>query len=174
MSLLITQLIDPLEQMQLFLKVEQDRIQIALQEALTNAVLHGNLEMDSELRQEDEQVYTQLAAVRQMIWPYCDRRVHVTATFTSDRVKYIIRDEGPGFDPNSVQDPTTVGNVGRVGGRGLMLIRSFVDDVSFNAQGSEITLVKYTSRENTMPAQTAQPDDLVVSADVLLFEFDEP
>jgi anti-sigma regulatory factor (Ser/Thr protein kinase) len=56
-----------------------------------------------------------------------------------------IRDEGPGFDPSSLPDPTDPENIGKISGRGLLLIRTFMDDVRFNETGNEITLVKKKS-----------------------------
>ena len=55
---------------------------------------------------------------------------------------YVVRDEGPGFDPARLPDPTDPANLERVGGRGLMLIRTFMDQVSHNSRGNEITMIK--------------------------------
>ncbi len=54
----------------------------------------------------------------------------------------IIRDEGKGFDPNSLPDPTDPVNLDKVSGRGLLLMRTFVDGVRFNECGNEVTLIK--------------------------------
>ena len=50
-------------------------------------------------------------------------------------------DEGAGFDPESIPDPTTPQNVVREGGRGLFLMRELLDDVQFNALGNSVTLI---------------------------------
>jgi anti-sigma regulatory factor (Ser/Thr protein kinase) len=57
-------------------------------------------------------------------------------------VTITICDEGPGFDPSSLPDPTDPENIGKISGRGLLLIRTFMDDVKFNDSGNEITLFK--------------------------------
>ncbi len=119
------------------------RLGVALQESLSNAVNHGNLELDSELRQEDESIYYVLAETRCVQWPYCDRKVRVFASFRTDQIKFVIRDEGPGFNHVQTSDPTDEENLSRVGGRGLLLIRTFMDDVYHNERGNEITLVKH-------------------------------
>ena len=134
---------------------------IALSESLSNAINHGNLEMDSELRQEDESVYYDLAAARRVMWPYCDRKVHVFASYSRDRVKFVIRDEGPGFNVNKVKDPTDEDNIERIGGRGLLLIRAFMDEVSHNHRGNEITLVKYTSAGAELLARMTDPHAVI-------------
>lgn len=131
------------------------RIGVALHESLSNAIHHGNLELDSELRQEDESIYYELAAARKLMWPYCDRRVHVFASLNSDRIRFVIRDQGPGFNHQKVLDPTQEENMDRIGGRGLLLIRSFMDEVTYNARGNEISLVKYTSAARKLLADLA-------------------
>jgi hypothetical protein len=60
-------------------------------------------------------------------------------------VKFVIRDEGPGFNHQMVLDPTEAETIGRIGGRGLLLIRRFMDEVSYNRRGNEMTLQKFTS-----------------------------
>lgn len=155
------------------------RIGVALHESMSNAINHGNLELDSELRQEDERIYYELAEARKLMWPFCDRRVHVFASLNNDHVRFVIRDEGPGFNHQKVRDPLQEENMDRVGGRGLLLIRSFMDDVSYNSAGNEITLVKYTSAAKKMLAGMAEKkqkptaSEIENSGRVILFD-DEP
>lgn len=118
------------------------RVGVALQEALTNAIYHGNLEVSSDLRQEDEKIYYDLAEQRRHLSPYRDRKVTVHARFERDEATYTIRDEGPGFDTSSLDRPIELEDLMRVGGRGMLLIRTFMDSVSHNGSGNEITLVK--------------------------------
>jgi CheY-like chemotaxis protein/anti-sigma regulatory factor (Ser/Thr protein kinase) len=114
----------------------------ALNEALRNALDHGNLELDSSLREADDGSYERLREKRQHESPYRDRRVHVEARFTRNEATYIIRDEGPGFDVSALPDPTDPENLLKPSGRGIMLMRTFMDVVSFNDRGNEVTLVK--------------------------------
>jgi len=118
------------------------RVGVALQEALTNAVYHGNLEVSSDLRQDDEKVYFELAEQRRHLPPYRGRRVYVHARFERDTATYTIRDEGPGFDTTALDRPIELEDLMRVGGRGMLLIRTFMDEVSHNPTGNQITLVK--------------------------------
>jgi CheY-like chemotaxis protein/anti-sigma regulatory factor (Ser/Thr protein kinase) len=140
-----------LARLQLCDPTEQIRLGVALEEALLNAIFHGNLEVSSELRQEDERIYYQLAEERRRQPPYRDRKVYFTFKMTREQACCSIRDEGPGFDPSGLPDPTDPENLGRVGGRGLLLIRTFMDEVEFNEKGNGITLVKYRNR----PAEAA-------------------
>ena len=118
------------------------RVCIALEESLLNAILHGNLELSSDLRQDGEEAYYRLAEERRGTAPFRDRHVFCSARLSRAEVSVTIRDEGPGFDPSTLPDPTDPANLGRIGGRGLLLIRTFMDSVTHNQSGNEITLVK--------------------------------
>jgi CheY-like chemotaxis protein len=142
---LVNRLQHNLDRLQIFDQSMHLRIGMALREALVNAVEHGNLEADSELRETDDSLYRQLVAQRCQEAPYNQRQVTVTARESRLGVTYIIGDDGPGFDPASLPDPTDPANLEKTSGRGLLLMRSFMDEVSHNASGNEITLVKYAS-----------------------------
>ena len=90
-------------------------LRVALGEALANAILYGN-------RQDPQ------------------KRVRVRAELRPGEAVVTITDEGPGFDPGSVQDPTIPEHRGRSHGRGLFLLRSLADEVRFNEAGNSVTL----------------------------------
>jgi serine/threonine-protein kinase RsbW len=92
-------------------------VRLALEEALINAIKHGN--------QFD-----------------CSKRVHISYRVLPERVDIHISDEGCGFDPKDVPDPTTVENLERPSGRGLMLMRHYMCHVSFNHKGNAVTMSK--------------------------------
>ena len=118
------------------------RVGVALQEALSNALYHGNLEVSSDLRQDDEREFYSLATTRRIEEPYRDRRIQVHARLDREEVTYTIEDEGPGFDTSTLDRPIDPEDLMRIGGRGMLLIRTFMDEVAFNAEGNRITLVK--------------------------------
>jgi CheY-like chemotaxis protein/anti-sigma regulatory factor (Ser/Thr protein kinase) len=118
------------------------QVGVALNEALTNASHHGNLEIESKVREQGMDAYFALVEERRSQEPYRSRRVHVQARFRPDEAVVVVRDEGPGFDPSRVPDPRDPANLARPHGRGLMLIRTFMDDARHNATGNEITMVK--------------------------------
>jgi CheY-like chemotaxis protein/anti-sigma regulatory factor (Ser/Thr protein kinase) len=115
---------------------------VAMHEALTNAILHGNLELESTLKEEDEKAFYRLAAERRRLAPYGDRRVTVDVKLSRKEAVFVVRDEGNGFDPAMLPDPTDPANLGRIHGRGLLLIQTFMDHVEHNGKGNEITMVK--------------------------------
>jgi CheY-like chemotaxis protein len=139
---IIGQLEANLNRMQLCDETGLIRVAIALREALVNAIYHGNLDLTSALLEDDERQFAALAARRQREDPYARRRVHLLARETRSEVTYVIRDEGQGFDVASLPDPTLPQNLERRTGRGLFLIRTFMDEVSHNPVGNEITMLK--------------------------------
>lgn len=122
------------------------QVGIALMEAISNAMVRGNLEVGSELRRTDRDAYDRLIEERQREEPYRSRHITVTANETPEGVRYTVEDQGPGFDPEIVPDPTTAENLLAVSGRGIMLMRTFMDEVEFNDRGNVVTLVKLDPR----------------------------
>lgn len=121
------------------------RVCIALEEALRNALFHGNLEISSEVREGDPEQYADVLAQRLAGDPWRCRRLHVQVRLSRKEGTFVIRDEGPGFDPASLPDPTDPANLEKVSGRGLLLMRTFMDEVRFNATGNEVTMIKHAS-----------------------------
>ena len=115
---------------------------MALMEALSNAIIHGNLEVGSEMRDRGTGEYYELIRRRRGEEPYSRRKVRCVARESPRRVEYVIEDEGPGFDPASLPDPESPENLMHVRGRGLLLIRTFMDSVRHNGKGNQITMIK--------------------------------
>jgi CheY-like chemotaxis protein len=118
------------------------QVNSALSEAIANAVEHGSLELDSELREAHDGSYYHLGHERRKRAPYRDRRVYVSATLNQNEATYVVRDEGPGFDTSSLPNPKDPENLVKAGGRGILLIRMFMDAVRFDETGNQITMVK--------------------------------
>jgi CheY-like chemotaxis protein len=123
---------------------ETARIQlsVALREAIVNAILHGNLGLGSDLKESDPDAHDQLYQARRKELPYRERRVTITLVERSNEVTYIVTDDGPGFDLSTVPDPNDPANLERTSGRGLFLIRTFMDEVTHSDGGRTITMVK--------------------------------
>lgn len=92
-------------------------IRLALEEALVNAIKHGN-QMDRS------------------------KKVTVVSVVHAERIEIHITDEGSGFDPGDVPDPTAVENIERPCGRGLMLMRHYMTEVSFSGRGNSVRMAK--------------------------------
>ncbi len=121
-----------------------DRLQVAvaLREALVNAIYHGNLEVPSSLREDPNPTYEAEADRRRGMAPYADRHVTFVATHTRGHARYEVEDEGPGFDPSTLVDPTSGPALELAHGRGLVLIRTFMDSVEHSARGNRVVLQK--------------------------------
>lgn len=160
-SRLIHPLVDHLQQivtgMRFCDETGRIRIGIALEEALLNALYHGNLEITSEqLREERSNMVSagpsNIVDTRRVQEPYQKRRIEVKVRITPSEARFVIRDEGPGFNPNDVPDPTDPANLERESGRGLLLMRTFMDDVHYNGVGNEVTMVKRRERNGQAAA----------------------
>ncbi len=115
---------------------------VAVTESLDNALYHGNLELCSDLREQSGSRWEKAIAERRQLSPYKDRQIFVRTELSRQEVVISIRDEGPGFNPQNLPDPTDADHLDCPCGRGVFLIRSFMDEVRYNDKGNEITLVK--------------------------------
>lgn len=92
-------------------------IKLAVEEALVNAIKHGN-QMDRA------------------------KKVRIAYRVEGERFDIRIADEGPGFDPADVPDPTCAENLERPCGRGLMLMRHYMNSVQYNESGNTVAMTK--------------------------------
>jgi CheY-like chemotaxis protein/anti-sigma regulatory factor (Ser/Thr protein kinase) len=155
-SSLVPPLVDQLQQaiacMELVDDTARIQIAVALEEALLNALYHGNLELSSEELEESRSnllapAKSNPVAERCAQLPYRDRRIHVHAQLSHEEARFTIRDDGRGFDPSKVLDPADPANLTRESGRGLVLMRMFMDEVIRNEVGNEVCLVKRRERK---------------------------
>jgi len=123
------------------------RIGVALKEALLNALFHGSLEIGKEQMEQvqhkllDEKD-TSLVEQHSAQAPYRDRRILIDVRICEDEARFVVRDDGPGFDVAAVPDPSAPGALEAEKGRGLSLMRTFMDEVTFNDAGNEVTMIK--------------------------------
>jgi len=101
-------------------KAEIFAIRLALEEVLVNAIKHGNK-------------YDQ------------NKSIQVDHEIDENRVVFTITDEGEGFHPADVPDPTADENLEKPCGRGLMLMQAFMDEVVYNNRGNQVRLIKRKS-----------------------------
>jgi serine/threonine-protein kinase RsbW len=121
---------------------EELSVELALREALNNAVLHGNRLDPSKL-------------VR--IYCRCE---------WGKELSVLIKDQGRGFDPSATPDPLAVENLQAEHGRGILLMRSQMDEVSFGCGGREVRMRKRVSHgRRTMPEESGQSDRRSPAAD---------
>jgi serine/threonine-protein kinase RsbW len=109
-------------------KVVLDKVELALQEALNNAVLHA-----------------------------CggDPKKKVVVCCLCDETKgmlLVVRDHGPGFDPKKIPDPTKAENLYAAHGRGIFLMRELMDEVQFEEGGRVVVMKKTGTRQRSRPS----------------------
>ncbi len=102
-------------------------VKISLEEALINAIKHGN-KLDPK------------------------KKVHIEASVTPKETEIIIEDEGPGFRRKNVPDPTAEENLLKCSGRGILLMETYMDRVEYSKSGRRVRMIK----RNARPAKRAQ------------------
>jgi CheY-like chemotaxis protein len=149
---LVDPLIDLLLQMMMGMKLCDStgrlRVGLAIEHALLNAMYRGNLEISAEQMRSTRELLIQeppvagLVAQRLVQAPYCNRKIYLDVKMSPVEAIFSVRDEGPGFDVSRLPgqgDPETLESEG---GHGLLLMQTFMDEVKFNAQGNEVTMLK--------------------------------
>ncbi len=91
------------------------KIMVATLEAVNNAIKHGNKEI-------------------------ADKLVDVVIEFTDNELKITVTDQGEGFDPEQIPDPTLPANIEALSGRGVFLMTKLSDEISFNEKGNMVTM----------------------------------
>ena len=120
---------------------------VALEEALLNALLHGNLEL-SPSEVQSVRAATLQGETCDLVAQRCEqdairhRTIYFQYQLTHELAHVVIRDSGEGFDTSLIPTSGDAEAIESEGGRGLVLIQNFMDEVRFNDQGNEITLVK--------------------------------
>ena len=132
-------------------ETERLRVGIALEEALSNAYYHGNLEVGATLRKADRLAYEKLANERRWQAPYADRQIRLQVKISREEAVFVIADDGPGFDVSHL--PTTPPDGEQGTGRGVILMRSVMDEVLFNETGNQVTLIK---RRSLQPVEISE------------------
>ncbi len=125
-------------------ELDRLRIRLAVEEALLNAVFRGNLEVSPQLEQTDRAAFDDLVAQRLAESPYRERRVRVSWSIGRNQLTVLVRDDGAGFDPTATANRVENVDFDTIFGRGLLIMRTFMDEVKYNATGNEVTLVKRT------------------------------
>ena len=123
---------------------DQQRFNTALNEALQNALIHGNLEISSTLRdQGDWEGYEALICKRLQEQAFIQRTIRIEAHCDKHRLSVTVEDDGPGFDPAQLPDPRAADALLRPSGRGITMIRFAMDEVQWNARGNRIEMTKH-------------------------------
>jgi len=122
---------------------ERLRVGVAVEEAIKNGIYRGNLEIGSIV--EEGRTLDELVRARLWTPPYCNRRVNVNVAVSHEEATFTVTDEGPGFDPSPFETGDFNGD--NPLGRGIRLMRTFMDEVSFENNGRCVVLKKHRYEE---------------------------
>jgi len=144
---LINLLLQMMAGIQLCDSTSRIRVGLALEHALLNALYRGNLEISAAEMQSTRELLlsgrgTTLVDQRVAELPYSTRKIHFDVRMSAEAARFVIRDQGKGFDITQVPKPGDPDVLEREGGKGLLLMQSFMDEVTFNETGNEVTMVK--------------------------------
>jgi anti-sigma regulatory factor (Ser/Thr protein kinase) len=114
---------------------ESRNMEIGFREALINAIIHGNLDIHGAENNFD-------AAREKLTNERVDLKVIVELKITSQRVEVKVTDQGKGYDPAIIADPTSNENVLKASGRGIMLMESFFDSADYINDDRQLVLIK--------------------------------
>jgi anti-sigma regulatory factor (Ser/Thr protein kinase)/HAMP domain-containing protein len=114
-------------------------LELTLDEAISNAVYHGNLDVPSHIKTDDFDLFYELARQRQRELPYSQRKVMVQFHYTRDSLMVRVRDEGAGFNWKKYTAAAAEAS-DLPHGRGLILMQALSSKVDFNELGNEVTL----------------------------------
>lgn len=123
--------------------LDGNKVAICLQECLTNAIIHGNLGINSGLKEKDWTAFDNLIKERESLPDYSNKTVTVFFQQTPTLMRFTISDQGNGFDPADLPDPTNPESWLKLSGRGILFIRSYMDEVHWNDCGNVIVMTKY-------------------------------
>jgi CheY-like chemotaxis protein/anti-sigma regulatory factor (Ser/Thr protein kinase) len=137
------------------------RIRMTLEEAFLNALYHGNLRLDRKLREVDLNRYHDMAQSRATQYPYSSRRIHVRHRMQRNESTWEIHDEGPGFYFARYLEADEASALNRAYGRGIVLMRTVMDEVEFSDGGRAVKLTVRNDPDRPATTETPSAADAV-------------
>ncbi|MBK7055094.1 MAG: ATP-binding protein [Leptospiraceae bacterium] len=126
------------------------RISLSLHEMITNAIEHGNcgvgFEMKSKILVDSMDMYAAIDE-RAALPENKDKRVTICYEINNDQATFTVRDEGLGFEINSIPSPRSEENIFAVHGRGILMTKNFADEMQYNDKGNMVRLIFYNNNE---------------------------
>jgi CheY-like chemotaxis protein len=129
-------------------EIDRIRVGVALDTAIHNFLIYGNLELTPEQLQDAYNLsdggdsYFKMLEERSRQAPYCDRRIHVAVHMTTTCVQCIVGQDGPGLDDQARTQPADPGELAGGRARGWLLVKAFMDEATFDEAGTEVVLTR--------------------------------
>jgi len=118
------------------------KLTLALHEAVTNSLVHGNLEISSELKEREDNAFAEQLAARSALPRYATRQIDIRVHYDGDACRWVITDEGKGFDVGAVLRRSADNGEAylQASGRGIPMMLAFLDEVQFEMGGRRVVL----------------------------------
>jgi anti-sigma regulatory factor (Ser/Thr protein kinase) len=135
------------------------KLTIALHEALSNSVVHGNLEISSDLKEQGENAFAAALAARSGDSRFAARVVDIVFDYDGERCQWILTDQGRGFNVKKVMSRNPQDNevLLKVSGRGILMMQAFLDEVRYEAGGKQVVLTLRKTPGEEKRRQPRQP-----------------
>lgn len=147
-STVVAALQDALGEMKLGDEIDRIRVGVAVDAAIHNLLIYGNLELTPEQLAEAYNLtdggdsYYRMLTERSQQEPYCRRKLRVDVRLETGTLECVIRQDGPGLDSRLWTEPADARELEGGRARGWLLVKAFMDDVRFNPAGTEVVLVR--------------------------------
>jgi FixJ family two-component response regulator len=130
------------------------RILMAVDEGVTNAIIHGGLEVGSILKERtDPLAFEEACAEREGDPNYADRRVRVALDIDPEELVIVVEDQGPGFEVGKLPDPDDPEALLMASGRGIIIMQALLDEVRFEDSGRRAILIQRAPKANARPTK---------------------
>ncbi len=153
------------------LQLTPPQICMAVEEALANAIYHGNLEISSQLKEDGSPAFWDLAKERQSSKPWMERVVRIQKLVCQFGLWITITDEGAGFDTQRILNQTPDPMEMLSSGRGLIMMRAFTNDLFYNACGNSVTMAFYSTSRIEKSSEKSGPTPVCQDLPSLLGDF---
>jgi anti-sigma regulatory factor (Ser/Thr protein kinase) len=135
------------------------KLTLALHEAVTNSLVHGNLEISSVFKEREDNAFAELLAARSALPQYGTRQIDIRVRYDGESCRWVMTDEGKGFDVEAVLRRSAENGEECIlaSGRGIPLMQAFLDDVQYELGGRRVilTLRKLSGTEKRQHARLA-------------------
>jgi hypothetical protein len=154
---------------------ERERLLVALMELLINAIEHGNCKISYEEKTkwlDSGKDIFELIRLKNRHADIRSRKVYISYRITPEKSHFRIRDEGSGFDWKKRQKKITEQNFMNLHGRGIMMAEIFVQDLTYNKKGNEVSfqLEHKKNESSTRPQAFGQEEEAVFEHGGIIFE----
>jgi len=131
-------------------EVDKTNIELGLDELVTNAIEHGNLQISYNDKYEatENNSLTELYEERMQNPEFANKKIITEFTYNKEWIEWVITDEGKGFDWKTIPDPTTTGHLMDLNGRGIFITHFLFDEMEYIGRGNKVRIRKYKGSKN--------------------------